>query len=413
MAAALLTFTALGFIHIRQIYKLSKWLENPEPESLPFTGGIWGEIYTTLAKQSRNRRKQKRKLKNAVMRFSRAAEALPVGVIILDKELRIEWQNRLSATHFNLNREKDRNGLILELVNQAEFHAFMAQNETMPIRLSIPQDHPIPRTLLISCRPFEKNSRMLISQDISTIEQVQTSHTNFVANVSHELRTPLTVVNGFLETLHDMPELPTKQRQEFIILMQKEGKRMLDLLNDLLTLSKLESRHHQAQDKEIINLSLLSRQLFENTRTLSDGRHHLSADIESDLNLSGIQNVLYSALSNLAFNAVRYTPEGGEVHISLHRQGNRACFKVRDTGPGIAPEHLPRLTERFYRIDTGRSRQSGGTGLGLAIAKHALAVHDTQIEITSEIGQGSTFSVWFELADETETAKAISYSTPA
>lgn len=422
LCAGLIALLFINLLHLRQMYKLLDWLKNPEPETIPFANGIWDEVFSTLLKQSRNRRKQKRKLKNALMRFNRAAEALPTGVMILDKDMRIEWQNRLSATHFNLNREQDHNSIVLNLIRLPEFHQFMAQNEQKQIRLAIPQNHPIPRTLLITRCPFEKNTQMLISQDVSTIEQVQASHTSFVANVSHELRTPLTVVNGFLETLRDMPDLPAEQRQQFITLMQKEGKRMLDLLNDLLTLSKLESQHHQEQAKDIISLSLLSKQLLENTKTFSDGRHQISDDIEPELQILGIQPVLYSALSNLAFNAVRYTPEGGSIHLSLHREDDHhARFSVRDTGCGIAPEHISRLTERFYRVDTSRSRQSGGTGLGLAIAKHALAVHDTKIDVESTIGKGSTFSVLFELVDEstwpseaTQTDSLPEYSkTPA
>ena len=402
--AAFATLSLISLLHIRQMYKLLGWLKNPDPESIPFASGIWDEVFSTLLKQSRNRRKQKRKLKNALMRFNRAAEALPTGVMILDKEMRIEWQNRLSATHFNLNRERDRNGILLNLIRLPEFHAFMEQTEQTQIRLTVPQNHPIPRTLLVTRCPFEKNTQMLISQDISTVEQVHASHTSFVANVSHELRTPLTVINGFLETMRDMPDIPDEQRRQFITLMQKEGSRMLDLLNGLLTLSKLESQHHREQNKELISLSLLSRQLFESTKTFSDGRHHITEDIEPELSIRGIQPVLYSALSNLAFNAVRYTPEGGKVHISLKPEGERhARFSVSDTGPGIAPEHIPRLTERFYRVDNSRSRQSGGTGLGLAIAKHALAAHDTKIEVESELSKGSTFSVLFELASEIPT----------
>lgn len=399
LAAAFATLGFISLLHVRQMYKLLDWLKNPEPESIPFASGMWDEVFSTLLKQSRNRRKQKRKLKTALMRFNRAAEALPTGVMIIDKEMRIEWQNRLSATHFNLNRERGRNGILPDLIRLPELHAFIRQTEETQIRLSVPQNHPIPRTLLITRCPFEKNTQMLISQDVSTIEQVQASHTSFVANVSHELRTPLTVINGFLETMHDMPDIPDEQRRQFIVLMQKEGSRMLDLLNDLLTLSKLESRHHQAHNKELISLSLLVCQLFESTKTFSDGRHRISADIEPELNILGIRPVLYSALSNIAFNAVRYTPEGGTIHISLHQEdAHRIRFSVSDTGSGIAPEHIPRLTERFYRADTGRSRQSGGTGLGLAIAKHALAAHDTKIEIESTLGEGSTFSVLFEPA---------------
>ncbi|MCP1659474.1 phosphate regulon sensor histidine kinase PhoR [Neisseria perflava] len=397
LAAALAVTLLIALLHFRQLYKLLNWLSDPEPETVPFAAGIWDEVFSTLLAQSRTRRKQKRKLRKALTRFNRAAESLPTGVMILDRDNRIEWQNRLSANHFNLQREQDKGSIVLNLIRLPEFHAFMAQTEYDQIRLAVPQNHPIPRTLLITRCPFEKNTRMIISQDVSTIEQIQSSQTHFVANVSHELRTPLTVINGFLETLQDMPDLPLEQRQQFIGLMRQEGSRMLDLLNDLLTLSKLEGSHHQAQDKTAVNLSLLAQQLADDTRRLSDGRHDVSTDIAPDIVIQGIEPVLYSALSNLAFNAVRYTPEGGTVHIALTREGgHRARFSVTDSGPGIAAEHIPHLTERFYRADAGRNRSSGGTGLGLAIAKHALAVHGTKIDVTSEVGKGSEFAVGFE-----------------
>ncbi|QEY24592.1 phosphate regulon sensor histidine kinase PhoR [Neisseria animalis] len=399
LAAAVAALVITALLHFRQMCKLLKWLENPEPENIPYAGGIWDEVFTTLLKQSRNRRKQKRKLSSALTRFNRASEALPNGVMILDKEMRIEWQNRLSAEHFNLNRHQDKDSILTNLIRLPEFHDFMAQSANHQIRLSIPQQHPIPRTLLVTRAPFEKNTQILISQDISTLEQYQTSKTHFVANVSHELRTPLTVISGFLETLHDMPDMPESQRTSFLALMQKESSRMQNILDDLLTLSKLESGHQQ-QDKTRVNLSLLARQISSDTRTLSDGKHHIEDEITPEIYIDGIQTVLYSALSNLAFNAVRYTPENGHIRIRLIREGARHVrFSVTDNGCGIAAEHLPHLTERFYRADTGRSRQSGGTGLGLAIAKHALAVHQTKLEISSEVGRGSEFSVLFTPAE--------------
>ncbi|STZ76374.1 phosphate regulon sensor histidine kinase PhoR [Bergeriella denitrificans] len=398
LAATAAALLLVGLLHFHQMHKLLKWLEQPEPESIPFAGGLWDEVFSTLLKQSLARRKQKRKLQQALMRFNLAAEALPTGIIILDRHGRIEWQNRLSATHFNLDRSQSSGRILTELLSLPPLQTFLTRRGEQHLRLAVPQAHPIPRTLLITCCPFEKHSRVLISQDISTVEQIQTSHTNFVANVSHELRTPLTVISGFLETLHSMPDMPEDQRIQFLALMQKESSRMQSVLDDLMTLSKLESSHHREQNKTRISLSLLAQQVADDTRTLSDGRHQIHTDIAPDLHLNGIHTALYSALSNLAFNAVRYAPAGSRITIRLNMENSlQARFSVADNGPGIAAEHIPRLTERFYRVDNGRSRQSGGTGLGLAIAKHALAVHHTRLDIASEVGKGSEFSVLFDV----------------
>jgi two-component system phosphate regulon sensor histidine kinase PhoR len=219
--------------------------------------------------------------------------------------------------------------------------------------------------------------------------------------VSHELRTPLTVINGFLETMADMPDLPREQAQQFIGLMQKEGARMQTLLADLLTLSRLESGVPAEQTP--IDLSSLAESLSGDGDTLSAGKHEIHTDIAPDIWISGIYADLYNGLSNLVFNAVRYTPAGGIIRISLQALPSEQPFSlpdvrfaVQDNGPGIAPEHIPHLTERFYRVDKGRSRQSGGTGLGLAIVKHALAEHNSLLHISSTIGEGSEFSAVFK-----------------
>ena len=234
----------------------------------------------------------------------------------------------------------------------------------------------------------------MITQDISDKEQLNASQTAFVANVSHELRTPLTVINGFLETLNDHPDLPHTQRAQFITLMQKEGQRMLSVLADLLMFSLLEKGATPDSDDCPFDLSDLVTQIAQESRNLSKEQHCFFLHIDPHLQFNGIQNELHSALSNIAFNAVRYTPENGEIRISLKKINEKqALFEVRDTGVGIAAEHLPRLTERFYRVDNSRSRQSGGTGLGLAITKFALAKYDCRLEIENAVGKGSVFSV--------------------
>ena len=388
------------FLHLYQINRLFRWLKSPKLNNLPRSGsGIWGNIFDTLLSQAKSRKKRKQKLSSALLHLNRIAEAIPNGVLLLDANGRIEWFNRPAAQHLNLDSTLDQNGILKNLVRAPEFHTFLqtAPDEQQLPEISIPihTPHGI-RNILITRSAFDKDQTLLVTQDITAAEQLNAARTDFVANVSHELRTPLTVINGFLETLIDMPDMPREQQQEFLGLMQHEGNRMLSLIADLLTLSRLESPHAE-ENRQPVNFSALIEQAAAEGGSLSQGRHTLTTDISPDIWVNGSQLDLYNAFSNLIFNAVRYTPAGGDIRISLQSEGEKHVrFSVSDTGPGIAAEHLPRLTERFYRVDSGRSRHNGGTGLGLAITKHALAKHHSNLEIESRLGHGSTFSAVLE-----------------
>ncbi len=392
-------------LHLIQIGLLLRWLSKPKLSTMPTGVGIWQHIFATLLRQAKSRKKRKQKINTVLQRFYKATAAMPNGVMILNQDGRIEWMNQPAATHFNLDREHDKNGILINLVRIPGFHEFISatdhsEEEEMKIRLPHAGDW---RTLSVRALPFEDNMKMIASQDITQLEQLITTRSDFVANVSHELRTPLTIINGFLETLGDDPDIEPKQRQDFIGLMQKEGIRMQNLLDDLLILSRVENDENQ-EEKEEIHLSALCRQLTEAAQSLSGKEHIISAEIEPNLWILGVQRDLYNALSNIAFNAVRYTPACGEIRITLaatETEDGHHCirFSVTDNGPGIAAEHIPRLTERFYRVDKGRSRQKGGTGLGLAITKHVLAEHGTHLEIRSVLGQGSEFSACFPPLD--------------
>lgn len=383
--------------------RLLQWLQKPGQKSLPEGSGLWQDIFTLLHRREKNRRKHKRQLAETTRRFIRAAEAAPNGVILLNPEGGIEWFNRLAAVHLGLNPRQDRQGILKNLVRTPEFHDFLnrkrsRQGPTITLRLQ--HEGQAPRSITVSRAALGKN-QLLTTQDTTAAEHADTTRTAFVANVSHELRTPLTVINGFLETMAEMPELPQAQQQQFIGLMRQEGQRMLSLLADLLTLTRLEDRLAPSTPVRI-NLSALCHQIAEDGRVLSDGRHSIHTDILPDVFIQGVQNDLYSALSNLVFNAVRYTPEGGRIDVQLQAENHGVRLRVCDNGNGIAPEHLPHLTERFYRVDAGRSRQSGGTGLGLAITKHALLKHGTDLDIRSEVGKGSEFSAWFAVSERKE-----------
>ncbi len=399
----LLLFAYL-LLHWFHLIQLSRWLANPKLRLVPRGYGIWDNIFNTLLLQAKSRKKRKQQLGRSLQRFNRVIDAMPDGVIILDQEGRIEWMNRLAAIHLGLDFEKDQNGILKNLIRTPEFHSFLQQPldaapPTLKIRLS---DGLKPRSVMLTRTTFETRLELLVTQDISAAEQLNETRSAFIANVSHELRTPLTVISGFLETLADMPDLPPGERAEFISLMQQESGRMLNLITDLLTLARLENSGESKTQKQIFSLSALAEQICAEGRALSDGRHQFQSHIAENIFIHGTETELHSALGNLVANAVRYTPEGGSITVSLHDNGTAAEFSVRDTGPGIAPEHLPHLTERFYRADAGRNRKSGGTGLGLAIAKHALANHRAVLNISSSVGGGSMFSTKLEKAEAAE-----------
>ena len=382
-------------VQLFYLSRLSAWLENPQTD-LRGTG-IWDNIFNKLLNQTKKSAKRKKDIVATLERFNRVTEAIPNGLLILNREGRLEWFNQLAAQHLNLHSEEDRHNILQNIIRLPDFQRFLQKKlsaQPLQIKISLPNGEFLPRTISITRFPFETYNELLITQDISDKEQLNASQTAFVANVSHELRTPLTVINGFLETLNDHPDLPHTQRAQFITLMQKEGQRMLSVLADLLMFSRLEKGATPDSDDCPFDLSDLVTQIAQESRNLSKEQHCFFLHIDPHLQFNGIQNELHSALSNIAFNAVRYTPENGEIRISLKKINEKqALFEVRDTGVGIAAEHLPRLTERFYRVDNSRSRQSGGTGLGLAITKFALAKYDCRLEIESAVGKGSVFSV--------------------
>lgn len=411
LAVGLVIVLMFLIYHLIYINQLKRWLNNPKLSHIPHGMGVWADIFDDLMKQAKNRKKSKQKLANALSRFNQIAKAMPNGVILLDEFGRMEWFNPSASQHLQLKENSDQQGILKNIIRQPEFHRFLDNvDDNSAIKMAYHGKH-----LLISQTALANQKRLLVSQDISISEQLNQTQTDFVANVSHELRTPLTVISGFTETLLENSDLPLEQRQEFLGLMQQENTRILNLIKDLLTLSRLEHAHNHDDDKEPLNLSELLGQIVQDAQKLSQNQHEFMVDIQDDVYVLGVALDLHNALSNLVFNAVRYTPNEGKISVMLHKNEaeNRVKFSVSDTGAGIAPEHIPRLTERFYRVDKGRHRQSGGTGLGLAISKQALAKHNSQLHIESKIGVGSTFSAEFDLLDnELYHAKSAELITP-
>lgn len=390
LAICLGAWLAFNLYHIAL---LMRWLRHPVAERVPDGFGVWHTVFMTLYRTMRTQSQSKKKLTHVLERFINAGEAMPDGVVVLDELDRIEWVNPMAVEHLGLDRKRDVGNQILNLIRQPSFHAYMKNASfSQPLMLTFSQ----PRELVISLQlvPFDSTRKLLLTRDITQLERVQTVHRDFVANVSHELRTPLTVVGGFLETLSDMPEVNDQMFRQFLPMMMEQSRRMQSLVDDLLTLSKLENSPKAISSERVDMRDMLDTLMVE-AEGLSQGRHQVKLLRNCDCGLWGSSQELHSAFGNLVSNAVRYTPEGGCITLAWQDEGEFLRFSVTDTGIGIPREHIPRLTERFYRVDRGRSRGSGGTGLGLAIVKHVLARHHARLEIKSEPDKGSTFSVVF------------------
>lgn len=382
---------------IRQRKALREWLVAPDLHAIPDGSGAWREIFSSLQALRKKERKQHVELGNALERFRLAAEALPDGVILLDGQMHIEWLNAAAGRHFALDPARDIGTLIAQLVRKTEFHelltAFRGGQQTRPVLLRIGVNGN-ERVFSVMLTAFTDTGTLLLSTDVTEQVRTEVIHRDFIANVSHELRTPLTVMTGFLEQFN-APEPPQGDAaRNFHRLMAEQAGRMNRLVADLLTLSHLENSDQQPRD-ETVDVPALLEALRDEARALSGGKHTIEIAESTADRLRGSADELRSAFGNLVFNAVRYTPPGGRIALAWRRVDGAPVFSVTDTGIGIPAEHLPRLTERFYRVDKGRSTASGGTGLGLAIVKHVLARHGGMLEIQSIPGRGSTFSARF------------------
>ncbi len=383
----------LLFFHLRQLRELDIWLQQPEPSAVPHGSGLWEQTFSSLYHLMRLQSRSQRRLSVTLERFQDAAKAMPDGIVVLDEVDRIEWCNSMAEVHFGLDNERDRGQHISYLLRQPQFADYLnARNYSEPLLLKSARNRDT--TLSIQMVPYGDKQKLLISRDITQLERVEAVRRDFVANVSHEMRTPLTVVGGFLETLLHMDRWEVQQTRKHLQLMLDQTHRMQRLVEDLLTLSKLESAQDALKD-ERVNVPQLVSTLANEAQTLSAGRHEIRLMLTSASGVLGSEHELRSAFGNLLSNAVRYTPEGGEITLRWEKKGGEGVFSVQDTGEGIEPHHIPRLTERFYRVDRSRSRETGGTGLGLAIVKHVLSRHQARLEISSKPGEGSTFSVCF------------------
>ncbi|MDI6748511.1 MAG: phosphate regulon sensor histidine kinase PhoR [Rhodocyclaceae bacterium] len=384
--------------HERQIGRLIAWAGQPLGSPVPEAGGSWSRAFLALHRRARMAATQREELRQLGERFRLAAEALPEGVVILDLRSNIEWMNPRAELLLGLNSQSDIGMPVSHLVREPEFIAFLEkQKETgeLPPPLQVRPIRSGGRVLQIRGTPFSAGRTLLLIEDLTQLDRLENMRSDFVANVSHEMRTPLTVVLGFLETARDgMANASPEEMAHYLATALEHAHRMQRLIEDLLMLASLET--DVPLPEEAVDVTTLLAGVTEDTRALSAGRHTITLENSGPAILMGNRRELHSAFGNLASNAVRYTPEGGQITLAWRKQADGgATYSVTDNGIGIASHHLPRLTERFYRVDRGRSRDSGGTGLGLAIVKHVLERHQATLTIESKLGMGSTFVVTF------------------
>jgi two-component system, OmpR family, phosphate regulon sensor histidine kinase PhoR len=391
------------FRQLREFGKLRRWASQSRLDDPPEASGEWGNVFNMLHRHRRATLKRRRELAQLMVRSRRGAQALPYGVAVLDAHYRLDWCNDAAREHLGLDAERDRDQPIVNVVRSPEFVEYLRNNDfDEPLRLHAPGDA---RALTLQIVSFGDAEHLLLSQDVTGTARVEAMRRDFVANVSHELRTPLTVLAGFLETIQDL-KLDAGRVRDYVGLMAPQAERMKHLIDDLLTLSVLEHAPAPPSTERVALVPLLQGVRAE-AELLSAGRHRISLDLAGERDLLGAEREIASALTNLATNAVRYTPNGGEIRLRWRAGEDGGEFSVEDTGIGIDPEHLPRLTERFYRVDRGRSRETGGTGLGLSIVKHALARHQAALAIDSTPGKGSRFTARFPAARLAPAAQKI------
>lgn len=378
--------------HLRHFLRIEAWSRHPAVSTSLVGYGAWDEVFARLYRHERDLHQEIEQQRQQVLLFAHAGQALLDGLVSIDRNGRIEWCNNAAEVLLEIDRRSDIGQPLGNLVRQPEFLTYLAQGDfAKPLRMAMGRDGE--RILSVHVVPYGGNRRLVQVRDVTQAERIDAMRRDFVANVSHELRTPLTVLSGFVETLRDLDFAP-EDRSRYFGMMAEQSRRMQQILEELLTLSNLEAAPPPPATERVDMRQMLAK-LDRDARALSGDRHDIVLEIAGEGDLLGAEVEIASALSNLVSNAIRYTPAGGRVTLSWQADRRGAEFAVSDTGIGIDPRHIPRLTERFYRVDRSRSRETGGTGLGLAIVKHALSRHQATLEIHSTPGRGSRFAARF------------------
>ncbi len=383
--------------------RILQWLRQDHLINVPVSRGLWGEVCQRVWRLVRSSEQKTKAIEQRLQAFLAALQASPNGLVLLDRQGRMEWFNQTAAAHFGFDAQRDLLQHLVNLVRDPSFVSYYGNGDFSNEIAMQGRGHTLMRPVRLSVQlhPYGEGRQLLLSRDVTQLEQADAMRRDFVANVSHEIRTPLTVISGFIETLQTLA-LDEAERARYLELMDQQSQRMQTLVNDLLVLSRLEGSPLPGEVEWVgvpRFLQFLEHEGQALSKVLNEASgpgHKLVFEITPDLFISGAHSELQSAMSNLVSNAIRYTPNGGELLVQWRLDDDgRAEFSVTDTGPGIAPEHIPRLTERFYRVDRSRSRDTGGTGLGLAIVKHVAQRHGAELKIESNLGKGSRFSIVF------------------
>jgi two-component system phosphate regulon sensor histidine kinase PhoR len=403
-----------GYVYwqYRAFKQLLLWLQKRSTHKAPEHSGLVDHIAREFDYRRSRHNKRKKKLSNYLKRFQKAVAALPDAVVVLGEHDKIEWANEKALTYIGIRWPQDSNQRISNLIRYPELLTFLedVSKQTPEKRIEIVAPANAELRLEIRVSPYGNNQRLLVARNITKLHRINQMRTDFIANASHELRTPLTVISGYLEAFSDDDSGSPTIWQGQITRMRKQADRMRNMIESLLKLASLESEQ-KSSPAEKINVPDMITAICQEAIDLSDGihPHKISVNVDPELWLTGDDKDLHSAFSNLIFNAVKYSPEGTEIQIDWYQDDEGAHFSASDSGEGIAPEHISRLTERFYRVDPGRSREKGGTGLGLAIVKHVLVKHRATLEIESVVGKGSTFRCNFppDLITQAEKIQAL------
>ncbi|AKU55933.1 phosphate regulon sensor histidine kinase PhoR [Vibrio parahaemolyticus] len=388
----LLAATALQLVwHLHNQVRLSSWLWDEKRLTPPSGSGNWESLFNGLYRLQQRQRRKRKELTNLIRRFRNGAESLPDAVVVFRAEGNIVWCNRLAQHLLGFHWPEDSGQPISNLIRTPDFIKYLNKKDfSEPLEMRSQLN--VERMLELRIVPYTEGEHLMVVRDVSQLKQLEGMRRNFFANVSHELRTPMTVLQGYLEMTEDPDMIVGPMWTKAHGVMTEQLNRMNSLVNQLLTLSKIEAAPmHELED--VVNVPAMLEVLEKEAISLSgDDQHKLKFDVDTSLRVLGDDDQLRSAISNLVYNAVKYTPPGANIHVRWYQTAQGACLEVEDSGDGIEPQHLHRLTERFYRVDKARSRDTGGSGLGLAIVKHALSHHDSHLEIQSEVGVGSKFS---------------------
>jgi len=376
---------ALGWNYYNQL-KLSHWLWLDRSITPPSGLWSWEPLFYGLNQMQMRNRRRRRELALLIKRFRSGAESLPDAVVLTTEEGNIFWCNGLAQELLGFRWPEDNGQHLFNLLRYPELRSWIQGREfSRPLTLQLNNTHFVEFRVM----PYSEGQLLMVARDVTQMRQLEGARRNFFANVSHELRTPLTVLQGYLEMMEDA-KLEEPFRSKALDTMQEQTRRMDGLVKQLLTLSRIEAATNiDLQEK--VDVTTMLGMLEREVQTLSGGRHEIVFKINDQLKVFGNDDQLRSAVSNLVYNSVNHTPTGTRIEVSWQHTAQGAQFQVSDNGPGIAPQHLPRLTERFYRVDKARARQTGGSGLGLAIVKHALTHHHSRLDIMSEIGVGTRF----------------------